>query len=45
MAGDIKTKMLSYFMKSKNIEGEDCIVVPMYCHVLRWIGSQKRSHL
>lgn len=30
MAGDIMSKLLSYFMKCKNADGEDCVVVPMY---------------
>ncbi|TVU25315.1 hypothetical protein EJB05_27807 [Eragrostis curvula] len=30
MAADILTKLLSYFMKCKGADGEDCIVVPMY---------------
>ncbi|KAL6851440.1 hypothetical protein ACP4OV_020373 [Aristida adscensionis] len=30
LAGDIMSKLLSYFMKCKNADGEDCIVVPMY---------------
>uniref|UniRef100_A0A0E0NZ38 Uncharacterized protein n=1 Tax=Oryza rufipogon TaxID=4529 RepID=A0A0E0NZ38_ORYRU len=30
MAGDIMSKLISYFTKCKNADGEDCIVVPMY---------------
>uniref|UniRef100_A0A0D9XR64 Uncharacterized protein n=1 Tax=Leersia perrieri TaxID=77586 RepID=A0A0D9XR64_9ORYZ len=30
MEGDILSKLLSYYMKCKNADGEDCVVVPMY---------------
>ncbi|TVU32969.1 hypothetical protein EJB05_24737, partial [Eragrostis curvula] len=30
MVGDIMNKLLTYFMKCKNANGEECMVVPMY---------------